>query len=360
MPVAIDHSLYPHIIDTIIECADPQALNRLRTTSTAFLERVEAQFAKKVRHVIMADHKSSTTSTGRGKGIAFTGAGTGERFLPLLSTKTAKDLLHASGNLKHLRARYRAIRVLDVDEVVYNGVRAVSDIVDQLDTFRVLGPDQKFDFYMRPKHLVINYDLVDSFPLAQFSFEGLSTFVVNFRVSERPQNLSSVMPANMSWLPLGDGTLEVVFNFEQYTCERKLCLLEGEFIAEEMAQAACGAGAVTLVGIEHFTTLYSQVRPWQPPSEYPKIPCLPPCLELPMVQELVRQVGQQGYPGRDGYGIDEDQCRAICQRISVMSSKEYEERVGAKQYAILTAADIPVSWTLWQGRAGDGEENNKV
>lgn len=56
MPATIDHEQFPHIIQNILHHADATALNRLRATSSSFLKAVEAQFAKNVRHVVMADH----------------------------------------------------------------------------------------------------------------------------------------------------------------------------------------------------------------------------------------------------------------------------------------------------------------
>lgn len=273
--------------------------------------------------------------------------GTGERFLPLLSNKNIENLLDPSDNLKHLRARYAAIRVMDVVQFVHNRLPNLSKLINALDVFRLVGENQKVGFDLRPKRLMLVWDMAPPAPLSHFDLHGLSEIVINYRVSERPLTAESFFPMFAMCC-----NTKAVLNFEEYTCKRKLTPDESFSLAQQIASAACSAGGVVLVGNELLADLFDPIRPEERRAYSGElgIPGLPPRLEKITLGNLILVTKD------DLFSILSDESAGAqfhtymgkieeaCGRIQVMSKEEYADRIGAQQYADLTSAEYAVDW----------------
>lgn len=355
MRVTIDHKQFPHIIQNILRHADAHALNRLRATSSSFLQAVEAQFAKNVRHVLMAGHNFNEVIRKHENGQIDWGSmcislttpatlpGSGERFLPLLSDDNIKDLLHPSGKLKHLRARFAAIRVLDVVQFVHNRLVDLPKLVNSLNILRLVGEHQRSDFKLHCKHIMLVWDMTTPTPLAPFDLHGLTDIVVNYRLTERPKDAESFFPMFGMCCET-----KVVLNFENYKCQRILTHEETLSLARSLASIACSAGGVILVGIEQFSSLVPQGTETEMDPDLPKIAGLPLPLKnhaiCVMLLSLMQEEPQSEAPVEEQYRNLISELSNACGRITVMSNQEYAKRIGGQQYADLTFAEYAVGW----------------
>lgn len=254
----IDQSAYPHIIEAILAHADAAGLNAFRLASRAHLAQVEGVYAERARHVVPRTVHSPPRQRQMHQmrsppRVVFS---TPSEALPALTSSDMAEVQRRT-DLGTLRARYTAVRVIDVGpEIDLHTFRDLRTLLDGIHTVRLVGELRNPNhFPFAPRTVVVAADLSRPEPFRGWHYRTRE-LVVNYKATEGPQLLSlAFFPPSGCYGPRG-----LTLNFAKCDPEVLVRLPNstrvGSRLLVDLARVVCDGHRVTLIDWSRVAALF--------------------------------------------------------------------------------------------------------
>lgn len=262
MTGCIDHTAFPHIIAAVLSFADAPALNAVRLTSHEHYAQVEAEYARRARHVVphtlvypLLPPRMSRAPP-RPPRIVFQPLSGADLALPALTSSHIWEV-QSRTDLPAIRGRMSAIRVLDlVHDIDLHHFRELRCLLDGVETVRLVGELRNPNhFPFAPRTVVVKADLSSPEPFRGWHYQTRE-LVVNYTASRRPQLLSlAFFPPSGCY-----GPRDLTLNFAQCDPLVLAALPNGARVGcrllVDLARVICDGHRVTLVDWYRIAALF--------------------------------------------------------------------------------------------------------